>query len=194
MLARVVLVTAAILAPLCSAKPINIPPENFDPKCGEGMHPGFQMNTFQYNVPAQKFFDKTGSFFHSEWYTGPLLNSTGEDNTTGAIRTGNFNGDNFRERLVGYSSSPDRLMHRFILDNGPIVFDTVMYESYTEEMVVASICEGTATWLSFTDVYCADNAAAAYNIYERARRILIDKLADDLGAMMFGGSCPSEHA
>ncbi|KAF5383660.1 hypothetical protein D9615_003788 [Tricholomella constricta] len=187
----ILLAAAVVFAPLCSATPIGH--KNFDPKCGEGMHPGFETNIFQYDVPAQNFFDKTGSFFHSEWYTGPLLESTGEDDTVGATRSGNFSGTLFRERLVGYSSSSDELMHRYTLDNGPILFGDVLFGSYTEEMVILSICEGTATWISFTDVYCADKAAAAYNMYDRARRVLMDKLADDLGAMLFAGSCPGGH-
>ncbi|KAF8074671.1 hypothetical protein FPV67DRAFT_592426 [Lyophyllum atratum] len=192
MLAWILLVAAAILAPSCSAKPVVTPtPENFDPKCGEGMQTGFEMDTFQYNVPAEKFFEKMGTYFNSEWYIGPLLESTGEDDTVGATRSGEFNGTYFRERLVDFSKSPDRLMHRFTLDNGPIAFGTVMYASYTEEMVVLSICGGTATFISFNDVYCAEDGPAAYNIYHRARRLLMDKLADDLGALIFSGTCPS---
>lgn len=41
---------------------------NLDPGCPKGLHPGFEVNTFQYNIPAQKFFNATGSFFQGEWY------------------------------------------------------------------------------------------------------------------------------
>ncbi|KAG6916188.1 hypothetical protein DXG01_008070 [Tephrocybe rancida] len=183
MLAHILFATLVVFAVAKSS-----PPENFDPKCTDKMQPGFEMNIFQFNIPLQTFLNATGpSFFGS---TGPLISTTGEDDTVGATRTGNFSGTVFRERLVDASQTPDRLLHRFTLDNGPITFANVLFTSYTEEMVAQSICEGTATWLSFTDKYCADNAAAGYNLYQRARRTLMDKLADNTGAMYFEGSCP----
>ncbi|KAG6832118.1 hypothetical protein H0H87_002631 [Tephrocybe sp. NHM501043] len=164
--------------------------ENFDPECSPDMQPGFETDIVQFNVPIQTFFNATGTYFGSVWYTGPLISTTGEDDTIGATRTGNFSGTIFRERLVDISQTPDRFMHRFTLDNGPISFFGVSYSSYTEEMVVQGICQGTATWVSFTDKYCADDATSAFSIYRRSRRTLMDALADKMGARYLEGSCP----
>ncbi|KAG6840726.1 hypothetical protein C0991_004812 [Blastosporella zonata] len=201
------------LTAVCSVAQF-LPTENFDPKCADNTQPGFEMDIFQLNVPLQTFVNATGTFFGSYEaiaalqvdcrvpcsptmanniidQTGPLISTTGEDDTVGATRTGNFSGAVFRERLIDISQTPDRLMHRFTLDNGPITFVNVLYESYTEEMVVQSICGGTATWVSFTDKYCADNAARGYSLYRRARRVLVDVLVDSMGALYFEGSCPN---
>ncbi|KAG6916189.1 hypothetical protein DXG01_008071 [Tephrocybe rancida] len=183
------LLLSACIAAFAAAK--TSPPENFDPKCADNMQPVFETDTFQFSVPIQTFFNATGpSFFGSVWYTGPVISTTGKDDTVGATRTGTFGGTIFRERLIDFSQSPDRILQRFVLDNGPITVGNIVIASYTEEMVALSICGGTATWAGFTDQLCANNAAATYNLYRRARRTLVDQLADNMGALYFEGSCP----
>ncbi|KAG6874096.1 hypothetical protein C0993_000854, partial [Termitomyces sp. T159_Od127] len=122
--------------------------------------------------------------------TGPLLATTGDDNTIGATRTTNFSSTIYTERLIDYSRTPDRLLQRFTLDNETITVGDITL-SYTEEVVVQSICEGAAVWASFTDKLCANNTAEAYNLYYRSRTLLVDGLANGIGALYADGPCPA---
>lgn len=63
--------------------------------------------------------------------------------------------------------------------------------TYTEEVVVQSICDGTAVWASFTDKICASNTAEAYDLFSRSRMLLVDGLAAGVGALYADGSCPA---
>ncbi|KAF8064960.1 hypothetical protein FPV67DRAFT_162601 [Lyophyllum atratum] len=189
------LLAATLLLPLvASAAPGNII-THLDPKCPPSALPGFETNTFQYNVPAAEFFNKTGSFFHSEWYTGPIASTHGKDNTPGSTRSGNFSGTPFTERLVAYSRTPTQLTQQFTLAMPePIVFDGVTFTGYTEELRFMSICGGTATYIGMTSVYCTDRVAKAYALYDKIRRGAIGKVGDELGAFVFAGTCPIGRA
>ncbi|RDB17320.1 hypothetical protein Hypma_001893 [Hypsizygus marmoreus] len=167
-----------------------------DPKCPQGQYPGFEVNTFQFDVPAAKFYDATGSFFHSEWYSGPIASTHGKDNTPGATRNATFNGTTYRERLVEYSRSPSKLILRYTLDSGLVVFvtgagphDTIAFGSYTEELGLYSICAGRATYFTLTAVYCTDKVATAYDGYDRLKRAAIADVAVAVGAKVFDGTC-----
>ncbi|KAG6883084.1 hypothetical protein C0992_009737 [Termitomyces sp. T32_za158] len=177
----------ATFAAWATAKPSL--PVNYD-ECPEDLKPVFVANTFRFAVSAQTFFNATGSFFDSEWYTGPLLCTTGHDDTIGATRTANFSGTIYRERLIDFSRTPDRLLQRFTLDNGPITVGDLAL-THTEEIVVQSICNGAAVWASFTDKLCASNTTEAYNLYSRSRILLVDSLAAGIGALYADGSCPT---
>lgn len=42
--------------------------DHLDPICAPGTFPGVEANTWQFDVPAAKFYNQTASFFNSEWY------------------------------------------------------------------------------------------------------------------------------
>ncbi|KAF8056276.1 hypothetical protein FPV67DRAFT_1531651 [Lyophyllum atratum] len=169
--------------------------DHLDPKCPPSTLPGFEVNTFQYNVPAAGFFNKTGSFFHSEWYTGSVSSTQGPDNTPGSTRSATLDGTAFTERLVSYSRSPTELVLGFTLFTpAPITFHGVTFTSYTEEFRFKSICEGKATHVSMTVVYCTDRVGQAYDLYDWFRRTRIGGVADVLGADVFLGTCPIGRA
>ncbi|KAG6847768.1 hypothetical protein H0H93_006099 [Arthromyces matolae] len=194
MLFRSLLVLAsAICLASCLAvrgEPQDVTHRSDDPKCLEGFYPGFEYNVWQFNVPASTFINKTGSFLHAEWYTGPLLESHGKDNTIGATRTFPFDSGTLTERLVGHYRSPTESVIRFSLANGPVPVTNVTFGSYTEEQRVMSICGGTATYFTMTATYCTDKEPVMYDIYERYRRNAVSTVADELGALEFGGTCP----
>ncbi|KAF8056277.1 hypothetical protein FPV67DRAFT_1730388 [Lyophyllum atratum] len=195
MFTRTFLIAATLLLPLVSyaaSAPPGIP--HLDPKCPPSALPGFETNTFQYNVPAAKFFNKTGSFFHSEWYTGPISSTHGKDNTPGSTRSGIFNGVTpFTELLTSYSLTPTALTQQFTLSGPPLVFGGVTLTSYTEELRFTSICGGEATYISMTVGYCTDGVGQAYALYDKVRRGAIGGVGDELGAFVFGGTCPAGH-
>ncbi|GLB39638.1 hypothetical protein LshimejAT787_0701480 [Lyophyllum shimeji] len=193
MLASAFLLAATILVPTVSIAAHTSPEiDHIDPKCPPSTFSGFESNVFQYNVPAERFYNKTGSFFRSEWYTGPLTSTHGTDNTVGATRSGNYSGTFFTERLVGYSRSPDELVMRFTLATpGGVVFSGARIKSYTEEMRVMSICGGSATYFSMTAVFCADKVGKVYDLYDGLRRAAVGAVAEQLGALVFDGTCPA---
>lgn len=163
---------------------------NVDPKCPHGSYAGFEASVFQYDVPATKFFNKMGSFLHSEWYTGPLDSTKGKDNTVGSTRSGNFSGTLFTERLVGYSRSATDLSLSYVLDQGPVTFEGVKLFLYTEELGIESICGGRATFITFTAIFCEAKPGGGYDFYDRVRRDAVGAVATELGAKIFAGSCP----
>ncbi|RDB17132.1 hypothetical protein Hypma_001889 [Hypsizygus marmoreus] len=219
---RLILITLAALLPFVIATSQLESESHLDPlerKCPQGEYPGFEVNTFQFDVPAVKFYDAVGSFFHSEWYvsdisviltfalwvdflrirqTGPLTSTRGKDNTVGATRNGTFSGNAYSERLVEYSRSPSKLVMRFTQHSDPDVFNTApnnlgdafLLGPYTEELGVYSICGGTATYLSLTSVYCTDKIVLMYDVYQSQRRSAIGGVATTLRARVFDGTCP----
>ncbi|KAG6861257.1 hypothetical protein C0995_002065 [Termitomyces sp. Mi166 len=189
MVAIAYLLSVGAFAAFVIAKPS--PPVNHD-KCPEDLDPVFVASIFRFTVSAQTFFNATGTFFNSEWYTGPLLSTTGKDDRIGATRTGNFSGTIYTERLIDFSKTPDRLLQRFTLDNGPITVGGLVL-TYTEEIVVESICDGTAVWASFTDKLCASNTGEVYNLFSRSRMLLVDGLATGIGALYSDGACPAKQ-
>lgn len=74
----------------------------------------------------------------------------------------------------------------------PIVSGGITFPSYTEELTEISICGGTATYISFTVVFCADivTLRQAYDVYVSSRSLAIGAVAAQLGAFLFDGSCP----
>jgi len=187
--------------PIASASPtpnpnvtVNQPSDVLDVQCASGYSPGFQQSSFQYDIPVAAFINATGSFFHSEWYSGPLNSTNGTDNTPGATRSGNFGGTPFTERLVGYTRSPNRLLIQYVLNSGPVTFPTtpkpVDASSYFEEYTVSSICAGTGTYVTLTASYCTKTLTGSYNLYVTFRREVMATLANTLGAQLFDGSCP----
>ncbi|KAF8064959.1 hypothetical protein FPV67DRAFT_1583743 [Lyophyllum atratum] len=187
------LLTATVLC-LAAAAP-SPETDRLDPKCPPSTLPGFETNAFQYNVPAAGFFNKTGTFFHSEWYTGPVSSTRGTDNIIGSTRSATLDGTAFTERLVRYSRSPTELVLGFALFTPkPIVFHGVTFSSYTEEFRFLSICGGEGTYISMTVVYCTDRVGQAYDLYDWFRRTRVGRVADELGADVFAGTCPIGRA
>ncbi|KAG6907378.1 hypothetical protein DXG01_009107 [Tephrocybe rancida] len=154
-----------------------------DPTCPQGTYSGFESNVWQFNVPAREFINKTGSFFHSEWYIGPLNSTHGKDNTIGSTRTAAIGNSSFTEQLVGYYSSPTHSVIRFSLHKGPLVLDGFELVAYTEEFRVMSICGGTATHFSMTATYCTGKVVDAYDFYDKFRRDSVGAVAKELGAL-----------
>ncbi|KAG6839783.1 hypothetical protein C0991_011698 [Blastosporella zonata] len=161
-----------------------------DPKCPQGAYPGFESNIWQFNAPATEFINKTGSFFHSEWYIGPLNSTHGEDNVVGSTRTAAIGNSSFTEQLVGHYSSPTHSVLRFSLHNGALLLDGFKLVAYMEEFRVMSICGGTATHFSMTATYCTDKIIEAYDFYDTFRRNAVGAIAKDLNALIFAGTCP----
>ncbi|KAG6816088.1 hypothetical protein H0H87_008750 [Tephrocybe sp. NHM501043] len=161
-----------------------------DPECAKGAYSGFETNIWQFNAPATQFINITGSFFHSEWYIGPLTSTTGEDNTIGSTRTAVIGNSSFTEQLVGHYRSPTQSVIRFSLHNGSLPLDGFDLVAYTEEINVKSICGGTATYLTMTATYCTDNVAEAYDFYDKFRRDSVGAVAKELNALVFSGTCP----
>ncbi|KAG6835174.1 hypothetical protein H0H93_004266 [Arthromyces matolae] len=161
-----------------------------DPKCAKGFYPGFQFNSFQLAVSSAAFINKTGSFLHGEWYSGPLSWSKGEDNTVGTVRAELFETSLLIESLVGHYRSPTQSVIRFKLDNGPVTLKEFVIDSYTEEHRAMSICGGKAILFTMAVVYCVDNEPASYDLFDRYRIDAVQKVADELKALNFGGTCP----
>ncbi|GLB39560.1 hypothetical protein LshimejAT787_0700700 [Lyophyllum shimeji] len=164
--------------------------DDLDPQCPAPTLPGFESNVFQYNVPAEQFFNKTPSFFHTEWYTGPVNSTHGKDDTIGSTRSVIFGGAFYTERLVAFSRSPSEIMYRVVLDT-PTFFTNITFTSYTDELRIMSICGGSATYVSMTVTYCTDHLLRAYDGYDRYRRATVRALADELKAFVFTESCPN---
>lgn len=74
--------------------------------------------------------------------------------------------------------------------SAPVVFEGITFVSYTEELREASICGGSAVYISFTVVFCSDKPRKAYNLYVTYRGAAIGAVAAQLGALEFDGSCP----
>ncbi|KAG6885212.1 hypothetical protein C0993_004772 [Termitomyces sp. T159_Od127] len=161
-----------------------------DPQCKKGTHSGFESNVWQFNVPAAEFIDKTGSFFHSEWYIGPVIATHGKDNSVGSTRTGAVGNSTFTEELVGHYRTPTQSVLRFSLHNGTLPLDGLTLATYTEEMRVMSICGGTATYVSMTATYCTDKVVKAYDFYNTFRSDAVSAVAKELHALEFVGTCP----
>ncbi|KAG5350161.1 hypothetical protein J132_03415 [Termitomyces sp. J132] len=163
-----------------------------DPKCPEGTHSGFESSIWQFNAPAAEFINKTGSFFHSEWYIGPVNVTHGKDNIIGSTRTAAVGTSTFTEKLVGYYRSPTMSVIRFSLDmpNDTLPLDGFKLVAYTEEMRVMSICGGTATYFSMTATYCTDKVVDAYDFYSKFRSDAVGPVAKELNALVFTGTCP----
>ncbi|KAG6864288.1 hypothetical protein C0991_010784 [Blastosporella zonata] len=196
-LALAVVFLSQLGLPAAVADPQNTEPAEMlvhaseDPTCSKGFHAGFESNVWQLTVPASSFINKTGTFFHSEWYTGPLSATHGKDETIGATRTIVSGTDVFVERLVGIYRSPTQSVHRFSLTvKNPVAFGGATFTYYTEELRAMSICGGTATQFSMTSTYCADNIVAAYDEYDSYRRASVQKVVIELGARVFLGTCP----
>ncbi|KJA21410.1 hypothetical protein HYPSUDRAFT_42057 [Hypholoma sublateritium FD-334 SS-4] len=166
---------------------------HLDPECPTGLHPGFEVSTFRYNVPAQNFFDATGSFFQGEWYSIVNLTTNGVDNTIGATREANFTGDFFKEELVQFYRSSTELVIAYKLISPPFHFSDPFPDftaAYTEEYRVMSICAGSATFISFVSVICTDKPAVAYDTYYRYHQQVFSGFATQFNASMFDGTCP----
>jgi len=191
MLASVILFAVKILVPMAflSTSAALGTGEHLDPKCPSTMLPGFQINTFQFNVPAEGFYEKIGSFFHAEWYDGPLNSTHGKDNTVGSTRSGTIAGTFYTNRLVAYEHSSNQLMFQYVLDNAPVTFGGTTFTSWAEEMQIMSICGGSATYITMTVVYCTNKPAKAYDGYDSIRRSSIGTVANQLNALMFLGTC-----
>ncbi|KAG6901821.1 hypothetical protein C0995_007528 [Termitomyces sp. Mi166 len=128
-----------------------------DPKCPQGLYPGFESNVWQFTVPAKAFINRTGSFLHGEWYTGPINSTHGKDNVVGATRTTIADGAVFVDRLMGSSHSATQSVIRFSLANGPVRWQNYVWGSYTEELRAISICGGEATHFTMTATYCVND-------------------------------------
>jgi len=163
-----------------------------DPKCPPGTMPGFESNVWQFTgAPAERFMDKMGSFFHSEWYTGTIDSTNGTDNTPGATRGSHFQGAFFIDRLTAYSRTPYSLLQQFTSGNkGPVSSNGSTLASYTEELHVTSICGGTAAYVSMTAGYCVNEVVMTYAGYDRLRRESVGKVAEEVGGVYFEGTCP----
>ncbi|KAG6845411.1 hypothetical protein H0H87_009758 [Tephrocybe sp. NHM501043] len=164
--------------------------------CPQGFYPGFEAIDWRFTgVPASTFMNKTGSFHRGEWYTGPLNGTHGIDNTVGATRDA-FDPDSapIIERLVYFHRTPEEWIMRFVLDNeGPVVVRKVVLAAYVEEFRAESICGGKATFFSMTATYCSKKVVAAYSLFEDFRRGVMKRLADELGALSFDGTCPTKE-
>ncbi|KAJ1018020.1 hypothetical protein NDA16_004889 [Ustilago loliicola] len=175
-----------------------------DPKCPAGTTPGFEVYTARYNVPAKDFYAKVGSFFDEVWYIGLPPNATrGPDNTVSSVREIDFAGTILHEQLIKYIHKPALLELEWHLVNGPINVtgavaddppdEKILFGSYTEDLRVESICEGTGTFITFTGRYCFDKPGPAYKVFDVAHSSSIEAVAKDLGATKLegNGTCPS---
>ncbi|KAG6885211.1 hypothetical protein C0993_004771 [Termitomyces sp. T159_Od127] len=164
-----------------------------DPKCPHGLYPGLTTNEWQFTTPASAFINKTGSFLHGEWYTGPINSTHGKDNAIGASRDVIFGGSLFIERLVGSYNSPTQSVLRYVLANGPVEWNHMVFGSYTEELRAMSICGGTATQYTMTATYCTNDLITVYNLYDVYRRQAVQAVANELGTLVFSGTCPYQQ-
>ncbi|KAG6825910.1 hypothetical protein H0H92_001880 [Tricholoma furcatifolium] len=122
---------------------------------------------------------------------GPEINSTtGKDNTVGATRTVIFENITWVERLVGYHSTATESAMEFSLANGPVLYAGTQITTYTEQFFAKSICGGTAVYYAMTVTFCSNKNAKLYDIYDKYRRAAVQKVADELGAYVFSGTCP----
>lgn len=162
------------------------------------------MYTARYDVPAQQFYAKVGSFYDEVWYIGLLPNAThGPDNTIGSIREIDFSGTILHEQLIKSTHTTALLELEWHLVNGPIdvtgaVTDNppeekILFGSYTEDLRVESICEGRATFITFTGRYCFDKRNPACEVFDVAHRSSIEAVAKELNATLIkgDGTCPS---
>ncbi|KAG6874773.1 hypothetical protein C0992_006606 [Termitomyces sp. T32_za158] len=187
MLFRALLIASSVLLTLGAAVS---PKKVEDPQCKKGTYSGFESNVWQFNVPAAEFINKTGSFFHSEWYIGSVIATRGKDNTVGSTRTGAVDNSTFTEELVGHYRTPTQSVLRFSLHNGTLPLDGFSLTMYTEEMRVMSICGGTASYVSMTATYCTDKVVNAYDFYNTFRSGAVSAVAKELNALEFVGTCP----
>ncbi|CBQ69656.1 conserved hypothetical protein [Sporisorium reilianum SRZ2] len=175
-----------------------------DPKCPAGTTPGFEVYTARYDVPAKEFYAKVGSFYDEVWYIGLPPNATrGPDNTVGSIREIDFAGTILHEQLIKYTRKPALLELEWHLVNGPINVtgavaddppdEKILFGSYTEDLRVESICQGRATFITFTGRYCFDKPGPAYKVFDVAHTSSIEAVAMDLNATLItgNGTCPS---
>jgi len=159
--------------------------------CPPGFYPGFETNTFQITIPAEQFINVTGSFFNSEWYTGPLTATHGQDNTPGATRSGTFEGAPYTEQLLNYTAAPNALFFEFTHIGQPVTFAGITFVSYTEQFIVVGICGNTSSYVSFLVEDCTDNPVVAFNVYDQARRAAVDGVISGFQeAFVFKGTCP----
>lgn len=175
-----------------------------DPECPAGTTSGFETYTARYDVPAQQFFDKVGSFFDETWYIGLPPNKTvGRDNEVGSIRYIDFAGTILHEELIKSLHKSARLELEWKLANGPINVtgavaddspdEVILFGSYTEDMRVESICEGRGTYIVFTGRYCFDKPGPAYKVFDVAHSASIEAVAQELNATLItgNGTCPT---
>lgn len=171
-----------------------------DPSCPSGFFPGFQLNTFQYDVPFDGFEAIMKSFFDISWYAGVVVtNTTGRNNTVGATRAGPFATAEFKEVLIEIESSPTSLTMKYVSIVGELKLqgvlpqkpnETIIIGSYTEGFQILSICGGTSTWFDIFVTFCADKPVEAADLYDTIRKESLQAVAIKLGADSFIGSCP----
>ncbi|KAJ7595194.1 hypothetical protein C8J56DRAFT_1042293 [Mycena floridula] len=201
-------VTIALITALATLGLGNQGPE-LDPKCPHGSHPGFVINSFQYDIPYHHFAKATQSFFDIKWYAGKKVTATtGTDTVIGATRSGSYAakgpyaGAGFKETLVTYVFRPATMYIKYINSDGPITVtgqiphnpdQNLTLISYTEDFRVFSICDEKATYLDFTTTFCANKPEVVYDIFTKLHgNLAIEKMGDKFGGNVFWGSCPAE--
>ena len=75
-LLRQLVVTALAGLAIISVDATTLADDHLDLICSNGLYPGFQVSHFQYDIPVQKFFDATDSFFKGEWYVSSITFSS----------------------------------------------------------------------------------------------------------------------
>ncbi|KAJ6534595.1 hypothetical protein DFH09DRAFT_1180112 [Mycena vulgaris] len=191
----------AVLGLVSIAHAHTSPPSPNDLHCPKGSYPGFVHNSYTYAAPVHKFTDITRSFFDDAWYAGAAApNNTGTDNVPGATRAGDFGGA-FNETLTAYSLHPDAFS--FTLHGAPWTYTApapqasnlkrpgpLHFAGYAETLRFESICDGRATYIDAITYLCADDKAAAYDLWYNLHLAVFPPLAARVGAKVLAGDCP----
>ncbi|KAJ7599448.1 hypothetical protein C8J56DRAFT_770287 [Mycena floridula] len=172
---------------------------DLDPKCPDGSHTGFVVNSFQYDIPIDGFIDATGSFFNITWYAGTVVNATtGNDNVVGATRSGPFLDGKFAEQLVAYDASSTSLTMKYVSLVDLVVTGAIpenphqklAFDSYTEEFRALGICGHEATYIEFATTFCSNKPDVVYDLFDQLHTSSVGELNKKLGGRVFRGTCP----
>ena len=69
------IIAVIVFSSTCIVQAASSPLPALDPSCPNGFLPGFQVNTFQYDVPFAGFEAITKSFFNISWYVSKAYDS-----------------------------------------------------------------------------------------------------------------------
>ncbi|BGP13777.1 hypothetical protein JCM10213_006391 [Rhodosporidiobolus nylandii] len=146
-------------------------------KCPEGYTYGSVDNVAEFPARIKDISPVIDSFFDSDWEGFTVLNTTGRNNTPGALRSFSF-GDvvPLTEELIYFVDTPvvvDRLWKGVgakYKGDLPVVAEAfgANLSSWTEHFTLTPLCHNRATRFTWTASYCSTNDPVLEQLFTQA--------------------------